>query len=202
MTALRTHGSSISMKFIPMTEPLYDYLVAHGHNGDPVLAELAKETARPRADLDDADRARAGHADVDPGARHRRALGGRDRHLHRLQRALRRARPAGRRAACCAATSARSGRRSRAATGRRPASPTASSCAWRRRSRRCAPCPPIDHVRLRLHRRRQGVLPRLLRSAAAAHAAERSDRLRQRPVDGPGARRRSPNRTTRVPCSS
>ena len=33
------------MKFIPMTEPLYDYLVAHGHNGDPILAELAKETA-------------------------------------------------------------------------------------------------------------------------------------------------------------
>ena len=32
------------MKFIPMTEPLYDYLVAHGHNGDPILAELAKET--------------------------------------------------------------------------------------------------------------------------------------------------------------
>lgn len=32
------------MKFIPMSEPLYDYLVAHGHNGDPVLAELARET--------------------------------------------------------------------------------------------------------------------------------------------------------------
>ena len=32
------------MKFIPMTEPLYDYLVSHGHNGDPVLAELARET--------------------------------------------------------------------------------------------------------------------------------------------------------------
>jgi caffeoyl-CoA O-methyltransferase len=32
------------MKFIPMTEPLYDYLVAHGHNGDPLLAELARET--------------------------------------------------------------------------------------------------------------------------------------------------------------
>jgi caffeoyl-CoA O-methyltransferase len=33
------------MKFIPLTEPLYDYLVQHGHNGDPVLAELARETA-------------------------------------------------------------------------------------------------------------------------------------------------------------
>lgn len=32
------------MKFISLTEPLYDYLVAHGHNGDPILAELARET--------------------------------------------------------------------------------------------------------------------------------------------------------------
>jgi caffeoyl-CoA O-methyltransferase len=32
------------MKFINMTDSLYDYLVAHGHNGDPLLAELAKET--------------------------------------------------------------------------------------------------------------------------------------------------------------
>jgi caffeoyl-CoA O-methyltransferase len=32
------------MKFIPMSEALYDYLVAHGHNGDPLLAELARET--------------------------------------------------------------------------------------------------------------------------------------------------------------
>jgi caffeoyl-CoA O-methyltransferase len=33
------------MKFIPMNDALYDYLVQHGHNGDPVLAELAQETA-------------------------------------------------------------------------------------------------------------------------------------------------------------
>jgi caffeoyl-CoA O-methyltransferase len=33
------------MKYIPMTEPLYEYLVAHGHNDDPLLAELAAETA-------------------------------------------------------------------------------------------------------------------------------------------------------------
>lgn len=32
------------MKYIPLTEPLYEYLVRHGHNSDPVLAELAKET--------------------------------------------------------------------------------------------------------------------------------------------------------------
>ena len=33
------------MKFIPLTDPLYDYIVQHGHNADPVLAELARETA-------------------------------------------------------------------------------------------------------------------------------------------------------------
>jgi len=32
------------MKFIPMTPELYDYMVRHGHNGDPLLAELARET--------------------------------------------------------------------------------------------------------------------------------------------------------------
>ena len=33
------------MKYIPLTEALYDYIVQHGHNADPVLAELARETA-------------------------------------------------------------------------------------------------------------------------------------------------------------
>lgn len=33
------------MKFTAMNEELYDYLVAHGHNHDPLLAELATETA-------------------------------------------------------------------------------------------------------------------------------------------------------------
>ncbi len=32
------------MKYTLMTEPLYDYLVQHGNNADPLLAELAKET--------------------------------------------------------------------------------------------------------------------------------------------------------------
>ena len=32
------------MKYTPLTEQLYDYLAKHGHNADPVLAELAKET--------------------------------------------------------------------------------------------------------------------------------------------------------------
>ena len=33
-------------KFIALTPELYDYVVAHGHTGDPILKELAAETAR------------------------------------------------------------------------------------------------------------------------------------------------------------
>jgi caffeoyl-CoA O-methyltransferase len=33
-------------KFTSVDAPLYDYLLAHGHNRDPLLAELADETAR------------------------------------------------------------------------------------------------------------------------------------------------------------
>jgi len=33
-------------KFITLTPKLYEYLVAHGHNGDPIRAELAAETAK------------------------------------------------------------------------------------------------------------------------------------------------------------
>ncbi|MFZ0244254.1 O-methyltransferase [Candidatus Binatus sp.] len=33
-------------KFTALTPKLYEYLVAHGHNGDPIRAELAAETAK------------------------------------------------------------------------------------------------------------------------------------------------------------
>jgi caffeoyl-CoA O-methyltransferase len=33
------------MKFTPLNPDLYEYLVTHGHNGDPVLDELAAETS-------------------------------------------------------------------------------------------------------------------------------------------------------------
>ncbi len=33
-------------KYIALTPQLYDYLIAHGHNGDPIRAELAAETAK------------------------------------------------------------------------------------------------------------------------------------------------------------
>jgi predicted O-methyltransferase YrrM len=33
-------------KFVKVDQPLYAYLIAHGHNRDPLLAELADETAR------------------------------------------------------------------------------------------------------------------------------------------------------------
>jgi caffeoyl-CoA O-methyltransferase len=34
------------MKFLSLTPDLYEYLVAHGHNSDPVLDELAAETEK------------------------------------------------------------------------------------------------------------------------------------------------------------
>jgi caffeoyl-CoA O-methyltransferase len=34
------------LKFIALTPKLYEYAVAHGHNGDPLRAELADETAK------------------------------------------------------------------------------------------------------------------------------------------------------------
>jgi len=33
-------------QFLALTHQLYEYLVAHGHNGDPIRAELAAETAK------------------------------------------------------------------------------------------------------------------------------------------------------------
>jgi caffeoyl-CoA O-methyltransferase len=36
---------AIEGKFVTLDTRLYDYVVAHGHNADPVLAELAVETA-------------------------------------------------------------------------------------------------------------------------------------------------------------
>ena len=33
-------------QFLALTPKLYEYLVAHGHNGDPICAELAAETAK------------------------------------------------------------------------------------------------------------------------------------------------------------
>jgi len=33
-----------SDKFIHLNQPLYDYVIAHGHNGDSILRDLAEET--------------------------------------------------------------------------------------------------------------------------------------------------------------
>jgi caffeoyl-CoA O-methyltransferase len=33
-------------KFVTLTPAIYEYTVAHGHNGDPLLRELAEETAK------------------------------------------------------------------------------------------------------------------------------------------------------------
>ena len=33
-------------KFLHLNQALYDYVIAHGHNGDPILRELAEETQK------------------------------------------------------------------------------------------------------------------------------------------------------------
>jgi predicted O-methyltransferase YrrM len=33
-------------KYVKLTPDLYDYLIAHGHNGDPIRRDLSEETAR------------------------------------------------------------------------------------------------------------------------------------------------------------
>ena len=38
--------ASGSSQFLALTPKLYEYLLAHGHNGDPIRAELAAETAK------------------------------------------------------------------------------------------------------------------------------------------------------------
>jgi len=35
-----------SDKFLQLTQPLYDYVIAHGHNGDTIMRELAEETRK------------------------------------------------------------------------------------------------------------------------------------------------------------
>src|SRR5258708_17378318 len=35
-----------SEKFLTLNQKVYDYVIAHGHNGDPVLRELAEETRK------------------------------------------------------------------------------------------------------------------------------------------------------------
>ena len=116
----------------------------------------------------------------------------RGRHVHRLLVDLHRPRPGARRARCCAATSARSSRRSpgeawaerraerphRAAPG--PGARDAAGAARRRADRP------------RVHRRRQGRLRRVLRRARAPRPPGRAAARRQHAVVGPRRRRRRP----------
>ena len=79
--------------------------------------------------------------------------------------------------------------RSGGATGRRRASRTRSTCASRPRETLAKLLAAGGrHVRLRVHRRRQARLRRLLRGLPQAHAQERPDRDRQRAVERQGRR--------------
>ena len=97
--------------------------------------ETARDAARPDADL-----ARAGPVHGAAGAPDRRAALPRGRRVHGLLVAGGRAGAARRRPHRRLRRRARSGPRSRAATGRRRASRTRSTCASRRRSRRSMRC--------------------------------------------------------------
>ena len=77
-----------------LTAELGDYLVAHGTPPDAVQQALIAETAKLGAGRGHADRARAGRVPHDAHARARRAFRDRDRHVHRLLRAVHRARAA------------------------------------------------------------------------------------------------------------
>ena len=99
-------------------------------------------------------------------------------------------------ATCCAATSARNGPRSHAATGSAPASLTRSRSSWPA-AETSAPCP----------RRTRSTSPsstptrsttRLLRRHPEAPAPQRPDGLRQRAVERPGARRREHDADTQA----
>jgi caffeoyl-CoA O-methyltransferase len=37
---------AVSDKFLHLNQQLYDYVIAHGHNGDPILRDLADETRK------------------------------------------------------------------------------------------------------------------------------------------------------------
>ena len=81
-------------KYISLTPKLYQYLIAHGHNGDPIRAELAAETAKLGMISGMQIAAEQGtFMGLLAGAIGARSCG-RSRHLHRLQRTLCRSRAA------------------------------------------------------------------------------------------------------------
>ena len=99
---------------------------------------------------------------------HRRAVRGRDGHVHRLQFHQHRARPHPRRASSSASTRISAGPASRAVTGSRPACRTSIELRLGDAHQLDPALPRRRAARPRLHRRRQGSLRLLLRVAAAA----------------------------------
>ena len=131
----RILGAMAAPKSFLLTPELGDYLVAHGTPPDRVQQELIAETAGLGAGRGHAGRARAGRVPhvADPRDRRARARSRSERSRATPPCASRVvSRPT---AGCCAATCPTNGRRSVAATGRRPASRIASTCASRPRSK-------------------------------------------------------------------
>ena len=169
---------------------------------DPRAAEAARrdlEAGRGRH----ADRRRPGRVLLAPDPRHLRPQGDRDRHVHRLQRAV------GRRGAA-RGRQARRLRRERGvdvdrapplAGGRRRLEDRPAHRPRHRDAVEAARHRRPGLVRLRVHRRRQDVLRRLLRGLPQARAAERPDRDRQRAVERQGRRSRRCTTTRPTRCA-
>ena len=120
-----------------------DYLLAHSEPADERTPRPRRgDPPRARRPGRHADHPRRGRAADDAGPARRRAAA-RSRSA-RSPATPRSASPAGcpTTGTCSAATSARSGPRSRGATGSGPGSPTGSSSGSRRPSRRCGRCRP------------------------------------------------------------
>ena len=182
----------MSRRSLNLDDTLYDYLLAHRCASTP-CSRAARRDARASRGRH-ADRAGPGPVlrAAGPAIGAKRALEIGD--VHRLQRARRRARRCPTTARSWPATSARSGRASAGGTGRRRASRTRSTCASRRRPRRSTKLLAeggAGHVRLRVHRRRQARLRRLLRALPHARPRGRPDRDRQRAVERQRSRSRA-----------
>ena len=136
------------IRTLPVTAELIDYVVDHGSwPVDDVLADLRTETL-----------ALGGAAGMQIGPDQGQLLTlltrlvgrpprRRGRHVHRLLVAVHRPGPGRRRPPAVLRRQRGVDRASPAGPGRAPASPTASTCASRRRSTRCGRCPtdvPID----------------------------------------------------------
>ena len=172
----------MSPRSIGLSDALQAYVDAHSSTPDEVQRRLIGDTEALGERGRHADLARAGDLPLDARRHPATVVRSRGRHVHRLLVAGHRTMRCRRAGACCAATSARSGRPW-------PAAPGTDAGVADRIDLRIGPAidtlplPERRHRRrLRVHRRRQGWLHLLLRGTAGPTVADRNDRRGQHPV--------------------